>query len=122
MPNYKLIQRNKWISKKSPLLLNYGHGWCKELSDCLIDKDRQYCVMTRKINTVWGGIEHACIKSANDSDISWSEKQRIKNELFGENVTAIEVFPASNNLVDAANMYHLWILPEKFNLPFGLEK
>ncbi|MGR9527665.1 DUF7694 domain-containing protein (plasmid) [Priestia megaterium] len=48
------------------------------------------------------------------------EKQRIKNEIFGEEYTAIEVFPKESELVDEANMYHLWVLPKGMNLPFGI--
>lgn len=55
------------------------------------------------------------------SDITWSEKQRIKNEIFGEERLAIEVFPAKSNLVNEVNMYHLWVMPKGFSLPFGLK-
>lgn len=78
--------------------------------------------MSRKIETVWGIVEHACIRNAEASDIPWAEKQRIKRELFGKWTTAIEVFPADDRLVDQANMYHLWILPDGFPLPFGIHQ
>ncbi len=50
------------------------------------------------------------------------EKQKIKNELFGRESVAIEVFPAESHLIDQANSYHLWVLPEAFSLPFGIHE
>lgn len=38
----------------------------------------------------------------------WSHKQRIKNELLGEEYVAIEVFPKVSELIDQANMYWIW--------------
>ena len=53
-------------------------------------------------------------------DVTWADKQRIKNELFGAERIAVEVFPAVSELIDDANIYHLWILPEGMKLPFRL--
>lgn len=30
------------------------------------------------------------------------------------------MFPAENRLVDMTDTYHLWILPKKFKMPFGI--
>lgn len=109
----------KWIREPSPADQKYGSGWCREMDRCY-RQGRKYLVMTRKIMTSWGTVEHACIRNVDNSDIPWAEKQRIKNELFGDKVTAIEVYPSKNRLVDEAGMYHLWVLPEGFELPFGL--
>lgn len=48
----------------------------------------------------------------------WRHFQAIKNEVAGPERTAIEIFPPESQLVDAANEYHLWVLPENFPLPF----
>lgn len=53
---------------------------------------------------------------------SWQHLQRIKNELMGPERVAVEVFPAVSELVDDANIYHLWVLPEGARLPFRLER
>lgn len=42
------------------------------------------------------------------TNISWETKQRIKNEVIGADVSAVEVFPKVSDLVDQANMYWLW--------------
>jgi hypothetical protein len=51
---------------------------------------------------------------------SWTDFQRIKNELYGKERQAIEVYPPESELVDARNLYHLWVLPEGVTLPFTL--
>jgi hypothetical protein len=52
---------------------------------------------------------------------SWADMQRIKNELVGPERVAVEVFPPVSELVDQANIAHLWVLPEGFALPFSLK-
>lgn len=56
------------------------------------------------------------------SGLTWATKQRIKDELVGAERMAVEVFPARAELVDQADAYHLWVLPEGFRLPFGVEE
>lgn len=41
----------------------------------------------------------------------WREMQKIKNEIFGEEVTAIEYYPSQSNLIDDHNIYWFWIFP-----------
>ncbi len=101
-------------------LKNKGEvDWFSNFDKCFT-QGRKYCVLARQINTSWGVVEHICMRNAEGTDIPWAEKQRIKNELFGESRLAIEVYPAQDRLVDEANMYHLWILPEWFEMPFGI--
>ncbi|WP_313578592.1 DUF7694 domain-containing protein [Lacrimispora sp.] len=112
---------SKWIRELSPKEKSYGSGWCFDLDRCYRE-GRKYVVMSRLINTQIGIVEHMCIRNADNSDIPWSVKQRIKNELAGRKRTAIEVFPSERRLIDEAGMYHLWVLPENYELPFGLHK
>jgi hypothetical protein len=51
----------------------------------------------------------------------WRHFQAIKNEVAGPEREALELFPAESNLVDAANEYHLWVLPEDLCSPLGME-
>lgn len=67
--------------------------------------------------TVLGISRH---KHVNDRPVTWAHKQRIKNELCGHFMTAYEVFPSEENLIDAADMYWLWVLPETVENPFKL--
>jgi hypothetical protein len=49
----------------------------------------------------------------------WRHFQRIKNEILGPEREACELFPAESRLVDGANQFHLWALPEGERFPFG---
>jgi len=64
-------------------------------------------------------IIHLSIKRIDRSPITdWREKQEIKNQIIGEEYEAVELYPAESRLVDAANQFHLWALPneEKFDV------
>lgn len=110
-----------WTEHPSPKQLKRGTGWFNEFSRVLRDNNNQFVVMIRDVETTWGIVEHACIKSASDDDIPWRDKQRIKNELFGSERIAVEVFPKTSELVDHAMMYHIWVLPDGMELPFGID-
>lgn len=53
-------------------------------------------------------------------EIAWDDLQRIKRECgFGQQ-DAVEVYPADSDVVNVANMRHLWIMPAE--LPFKWKK
>lgn len=114
-----LGKETKWITQPSPKSSGRFSGWLGEMDRAY--SNGKYAVMIRTIETEWGTVDHACIRNVASSDIPWRDKQKIKNELFGQDRTAIEVFPTEEDLVDAANMYHLWIFKKGFKLPFGLK-
>lgn len=135
----------KWKETLSPkaahdYMGSYSHGvWLKDMDRCWWSNDG-YQVTSRLLFTEWGKVEHAAIsyhpsgfktdkeielklaELSNDGsrDIPWNVKQEIKNELFGEDRIAIEVFPKESNLVNVQDIYHLWILPKGFKMPFGI--
>lgn len=115
----------KWYKTIPPKMIQeklglYAGIWMPQL-DRSWESDDGYSVMSRQIKTEWGIVEHITIVGhANKGDVPWSVKQEIKNELFGGDRTAIEVFPTVKKLVDVCDVYHLWLLPKKFELPFGL--
>lgn len=51
----------------------------------------------------------------------WKELQRIKNEIFGKEVTAIEYYPKESELIDVANIYWLFMFEENV-IPIMLHK
>ena len=77
-----------------------------------------YAVLMSTVKTERGDYLHLWIRNKSSTDISWREKQRIKNELVGKERVAIEVYPPEEELVDTANMYHLWVLPPGERLHF----
>lgn len=109
-----------WVEHPSPKQLKRGDGWFGEL-DRVYRQGNEYIVMVRDVPTEWGIVQHACMRNNLSHDIPWAEKQRIKNEIFGKEAQAIEVFPKESLLVDEANMYHIWLLPADMYLPFGLK-
>jgi len=110
-----------WTEHPSPKQLKQGDGWFGGFTRTY-RQGNEYVVLIRPVDTPFGEAQHACMRNAAGIDIPWAEKQRIKNELFGPERTAIEVFPAESELVDAANMYHIWLLPEGCDLPFTLKE
>ena len=52
--------------------------------------------------------------------ISWDELQQIKSECGFGDFHAVEVYPADKDVVNDANMRHLWVLPKP--LPFAWRK
>ena len=52
----------------------------------------------------WLEVEH-------DGNITFDQMQAIKNEWFGPDVAAVEVYPAECDLVDNGNFRHLWRSP-----------
>lgn len=102
-------------------------GWQGDMDRCWIDNEKNICVCSRMIRTKFGNVEHVTITRGmgtcdGSGEVSWSEKMRIKNELFGENRFAIEVFPKQKNLVDVMDVYHLWVFDKKLEMPFGIAK
>ncbi len=68
-----------------------------------------------------GGMERLLVKRNDGAPVrSWADMQRIKNELRGPERVAVEVYPPQSELVDEANIYHLWVFPEGYRLPFTL--
>lgn len=100
----------------------YQGTWSGEL-DRYWESNDGYNVSSRQIRTAIGVVEHVTIQRMginNKGDIPWAVKQEIKNELFGSQSVAIEVFPAKKHLVDVCDIYHLWVLPKNYKMPFGI--
>ena len=49
----------------------------------------------------------------------WRDFQRIKNEIAGPEIEAVELYPAESRLVDTANQFWLWCAPPGESLPIG---
>lgn len=123
-----------WKECLSPKYLHdefgvYNGAWMPQMDRCWFSDDG-YQVTSRILITTWGKVEHAAITYKGYSetefsmdgklDIPWAVKQEIKNEVFGENRLAIEVFPTESNKVDVMDVYHLWVFPKGYALPFGI--
>lgn len=114
-----------WYKLLPPKLMHeelgiYHGEWLPKM-DRYWESSDGYSVMSRQIRTAWGTVEHVSIQILGGfGDVPWAVKQEIKDELFGRDRTAIEVFPSKKNLVDVCDVYHLWVLPKDFKIPFGI--
>jgi predicted SnoaL-like aldol condensation-catalyzing enzyme len=74
--------------------------------------NNRYVVMIYENSLTTSGSATRCmIQKIDNTPIlnHWSEIQKIKNEIFGEEVTAVEYYPAQSKLVDDYNIYWIWI-------------
>lgn len=109
-----------WEHFDMPDGLPRGGGWCREVRR--VSRNRLYAVLDRPVPTDWGIVHHLAIRTASSLEPPWRDKQRIKDEMFGEAFTAVEVMPPRGELIDEADMYHIWVLPNGFLLPFTIGK
>lgn len=89
----------------------FGPGWLGQVDH--VKKNKVFSVLIRDV----GSAIHLGVSSLSGERPTFHEMQRIKNELAGQDVTAVEVYPPHAELVDDADMFHLWIVPR---LPFSL--
>lgn len=78
-------------------------------------RNNRYTVMIMDDHkTTKGNAIRAMVQAHDDQPIKnhWAEMQRIKSEVFGPEVTAIEYYPKASELIDQHNIYWLWIFPE----------
>jgi hypothetical protein len=68
-----------------------------------------------------GGVHLSIRRNDREPVHDWRDLQRIKNELVGKEVEALELYPKDSRLVDAANQFHLWCFPG-VNFPFGFSE
>ena len=117
----KAIRTGVWPPWREAPPPSGSKGWLSEVA-----KVHHNTVFSVLVRTFWadgiGTMTHAAISTTNGADIAWRDKQRIKNELFGEDALAVEVYPRTVDLIDRAPMFHLWIYPIQVKLPFGLHK
>jgi hypothetical protein len=57
------------------------------------------------------GVTHLAVASLTEERPTWWEMQRIKCELAGPDATAVEVYPPAAEVVDGADMFHIWVIP-----------
>lgn len=88
-------------------------GWPADFTTA--HRNNVFSVLDR---TLPDGTRHLAITSLSAARPTWPEMQRIKDEIAGPEATAVEVYPPQAEIVDHADMYHLWVLPAP--LPFSL--
>jgi hypothetical protein len=108
-----------WINRSDTLIYHpFNRNGAKVMKEAYANLILS--VQVSEQETVWGTVTHLWVRRHDSQPLTWREMQRIKNELIGPERVAVEVYPAVSELIDQANMYHLWVLPEGFTLPFSL--
>ena len=121
--NGKKLMKLGWnefedITESSKLRLDYR----TEMAD-RIYQNNIFIVQVYDRVTEWGMVKKAMIRRNDALPVhNWQVFQRLKNEIFGEDATALEVYPKKKNLVDVANMYWLWVLPQGFDCPLEMRQ
>jgi hypothetical protein len=90
-----------------------GTGWASEFT--VARRNKVFCVLDRVLEN---GVRHLAVSSLSGIRPSWREMQRIKDSIAGPDLTAVEVYPPVPEIIDQADMFHIWVLPGP--LPFSL--
>lgn len=106
------LPRNKWTPMKVQLPRDLKEVW----------RSRYFLVQVFQEKE---GIERlsVCISDVDAASgrwkdgLSWEQLQDIKAQVGRGDKDAVEVFPADRDVVNVANMRHLWVLSE--SLPFA---
>ena len=96
----------------------------EEEAKCLFFINRLYQVSMTRTLVDWFGVEkdivQLCIRRRDGAMVwDWRHFQQIKNELCGEEVEALQLFPAESRKVDTSNKWHLWVVADGTRMPFG---
>lgn len=77
-------------------------------------KNNHYVVMVYDDSLMSNGVlaTKAMVQRHDDNPLTrhWREMQSIKNEIFGDEVLAVEYYPPESELVNDKNIYWLWII------------
>lgn len=108
-----------WRKTPLPTGIPGGNGWCREIREAWANN--LYAVLIRPFVDAKGDeVIHLAIRTISQLEPPWRDMQRIKNEICGEEATAVSVMPPASELVDEADMYHMWALSSR--LPFSLRE
>jgi hypothetical protein len=77
----------------------------------------QYVVIKKEFA---GGAHHLSIRRVDRRPCrDWRDFQAIKNQLCGPEREGLELYPAESRVIDTANQFHLWVMPEGKKLEIG---
>lgn len=103
VPQYALLAQNKAKTKVNTDQPNNPH-W---------DWSQTYSAQIGQTSTRFGFVDHLKVKRHDHKGgIGWDVLQRIKQDVLGSDVLAVEFYPPSTDVVNELNMRHLWVVPE----------
>ena len=75
------------------------------VSKCWQTEDGKYDILFDEV----GGFKHLRISRIDNKSIhNFMDMQEIKNDLWGEDTVAVEVYPKQHDFKNGSNTYHLW--------------
>ena len=89
-------------------------------------RNRWLSVLLRDIYFQWDPASkcthsvHIAYRTASEKELSWIERQSLKTHIFGPQAVGLEIMPREDRVVNDAPMFHMWVLPEGFSMPFGI--
>lgn len=89
-------------------------GWAYDFQTAYTNEI--FSVLVRELKD---GVKHLAVTSLSEIRPTWPEMQRIKSEIAGEEATAVEVYPPESEVVDDANMYHIWVITGPLSFSLG---
>ena len=117
-----MAKRKKTIPKWTPFVEMFPGELSKEHGERVFKNSRYHvnmnvvlCESVPGEKVTWLSIKRLDRRPLHD----WRDLQRIKNELCGPECEAVELYPSEARLVDTSNQYHLWVIKEGFQFPFG---
>lgn len=120
----KLHSGGKTTSRWTPFEKATPYRDGQDLSDLLLEHETfwvnsYYTVHKTLLDGTEEGSIHLSIRHNDRRAVrDWRHFQRIKNELAGPEREGVEVFPPESQLVDTANQYHIFVLPEGNTSPY----
>jgi len=109
---WKLTEPDEQLRAKFPQLKHCKSIWA----------NNRFEVQCFSCESAIGGVwQINIIRHGDLEQVTYAEAQRIIHELFGEDMVAVEIYPAlADEWHTHSNPRILWILPSTWPLPFGL--
>ena len=101
------IPRDQWPADQRPGGCNRVGVWASREFLVQVFRDELRGTTRLSINRAHFGADGRWL-----ADISWDELQAIKREIGFGDFWAVECFPPESDVVNVANMRHLWLLTE----------
>lgn len=129
------INITKWEQVPVPAMIQVGNDWSKQINECwkYVDKKIQTLCQIRNFSThQFAEMKHIIIKLIDTAKLksigalafldseepSYHQKLWILSNVSKWSSLAVEVFPATTNMIDGANLYHIWQFKDSQNFPF----
>ena len=112
-------QLHKDNTKRNPTLAPVpNETWPEDRAGSIIEVwiSKTFLVQVHQENS--GVLRLSCNRTTIDNagnweqDLTWDELMEIKRQIGRGNSYAVEVLPEDRNIVNVANMRHIWILPK----------